>query len=215
VHNTAATPESFFVDPRANSVTDLRLAPSDGTESGVRLRPFAQATYLVPTETTGLVGVTSGSVPVTADLAAGTGEPEVFGTPGPDNTAVAYLDSPAVSPGSWQLQADPVGPFGGSSAANTANGTANLELIAHTLAFDPAVTSSTGDTWQASQHGPTGTPLPVAADQTGTITVTFKPTAPKGTVVSGFLYLDAMTGSTAANPTADELIAIPYSYTVG
>lgn len=223
VHNTAATPESFFVDPRANSMTDLRLAPGDGSASGLRLRPFAQATYLVPTETTGLVGVTSGSAPVTADLVAGTGQPEVFGTPGPDNTAVAYLDSPAVSPGSWLLQADPVGPFGGSSAANTANGTADLELIAHTLAFDPAVTSSTGDTWQASTHGPTGTPLTVAADQTGTITVTVKPAAPKGTVVSGFLYLDALTGSTAANPTAnptanltaDELIAIPYSYAVG
>jgi hypothetical protein len=202
VHNTAGVPESFFVDPRSTAVTDLRLA-ADGAESGVSMRPFAQAGYVVPTETTGLVAVASGSAPVTADLAAATGQPEVFGTPGPDNVAMTYVDSPAVSPGSWLLQADPVGPFGGSTP-----GTADLELFAHTLAFDPAATSSTGDVWQ---HGTKATPLAIAAGQTGTITVTLTPDQARGAAVAGFLCVD----DTAANGSADELISIPYHYTVG
>ncbi len=64
--------------------------------------------------------------------------------------------------------------------------------------------------------------------QTATIPVTITPTAAKGTVVTGTLYVDQLVvGSTAAlnaidfadpaptEPNADELVGLPYQYTVG
>ena len=44
------------------------------------------------------------------------------------------------------------------------------------------------------------------------MTVTFRPSARKGTVVTGWLYVD---DATLADRAGDELAAIPYSYTVG
>jgi hypothetical protein len=84
---------------------------------------------------------------------------------------------------------------------------------AHTAAFDPAVTSSTGDPELAavSDPAPAATPLSVAPGGSGTIAVTITPSAPRGTTVHGVLYIDtfdAVTGS------ADEVAAVPYSYTV-
>jgi hypothetical protein len=48
--------------------------------------------------------------------------------------------------------------------------------------------------------------------QTGTITLTFAPTAPKGTVVRGFIGVDTFNCYTVCG---DELVNIPCSYTVG
>jgi hypothetical protein len=56
--------------------------------------------------------------------------------------------------------------------------------------------------------------LTLAPGQTGVITVTITPTSPKGTVVSGHLYIDTfdffVTGGSG-----DEMIDLPYTYTVG
>jgi len=54
--------------------------------------------------------------------------------------------------------------------------------------------------------------LTLAPGQTGTITVTFTPSAPKGTAVGGFIGVDTFNGYTVAG---DELVNIPYSYKVG
>ena len=58
----------------------------------------------------------------------------------------------------------------------------------------------------------TYTPLHLAPGQSGTITLTFTPNAPKGTVVRGFIGLDSFNLVTDAG---DELINIPYPYKVG
>jgi hypothetical protein len=42
--------------------------------------------------------------------------------------------------------------------------------------------------------------------------VTFTPTAPQGTVVTGWLYVD---DTALSNDAGDELAYLPYSYTVG
>ena len=55
-------------------------------------------------------------------------------------------------------------------------------------------------------------PLVLQPGQTGTITVTFTPTGAAGTTVSGVLYVDTFSASVL---NGDELIAIPYSYTIG
>jgi hypothetical protein len=164
---------------------------------------------VVPPATTGLIGVTSGSVPVSADMYANAGEPEALGPPGPGNIAVAFLGSPAVSQGKWGLEADPIGPFGTAGP-----GTANLALVAHTRSFDPTVTSSTGDRWLGTvvAQAPSFHPVRVDPAATGTITVTITPKGPKGTQVAGYLYVD---DTSVANNAGDQLIAIPYSYTIG
>lgn len=56
------------------------------------------------------------------------------------------------------------------------------------------------------------TPLTLAPGQSGTITVTITPNAPKGTVVSGFIAVDTFNQATSSG---DEIINIPYTYTVG
>ncbi|HEX3780888.1 MAG TPA: S8 family serine peptidase [Pseudonocardiaceae bacterium] len=208
VHNTGAAPGSFFVDARTIGLRNTQLTPGNSA-ANVPLTPFAQVPFTVPTETTSLIGVTSGSIPVSADLATNSGEPEVLGTPGPSNIAVATLSAPPVSQGKWLLEADTIGPF-----AKPATGTANLALVAHTQGFDTSVTSTTGDQWLGTVQAtaPKFTPVEVDSGAEGTITVKFTPTAPKGTLVTGYLYVD---DTTVSNNAGDELTAIPYSYTVG
>ena len=54
--------------------------------------------------------------------------------------------------------------------------------------------------------------MSIGPGQTRTITLTFTPNAPKGTVVRGFIGVDTLSLATFAG---DELINIPYSYKVG
>ncbi len=64
-------------------------------------------------------------------------------------------------------------------------------MLATTEAFDPAVTSVTGDLWQVSIGGPlTVTPVIVPPGQSATIPVIVAPTGKAGTSVSGVIYLD-------------------------
>jgi hypothetical protein len=208
VHNTGAATGSFYVDARTSQLTDAQLIPN-ASAANVPLAPSASLGYLVPPDTSRLTGITSGSIPVSADLAANTGEPEHLGAPGPGNVAVASDSAPAISQGLWLLEADPIGPFPAAT-----KGIVNFAAVAHTQSFDPAVTSSTGDFWLGSVRAqpPAFHPVTVDAGDTGTITVTFTPNQPKGTVVTGWLYVDA---TAMSNDAGDELTYIPYSYTVG
>ena len=92
-------------------------------------------------------------------------------------------------------------------------GTTNMVAVATANAFDSAVTSSTGDVWaQTVNASAPYTPLTLAPGQSGTITLTITPNAPKGTVVSGFIAVDTYNSATSSG---DELVNIPYTYTVG
>ena len=89
----------------------------------------------------------------------------------------------------------------------------NLAAVANTNPFDPDVSASSGDVWAQSVGAKAPyTPLSLGPGQTGTITLTFTPTGPKGTVVHGFLGVDTFNLASFAG---DELINIPYSYKVG
>ncbi|HVV21398.1 MAG TPA: S8 family serine peptidase, partial [Pseudonocardiaceae bacterium] len=208
VHNTGSATGSYYVDARSSKWIDAQLIPNSSA-SNVPLSPSASLGFIVPTNTSQVTGITSGSVPVSADLAPNTGEPENLAPPGPGNVSVVTDRSPAISPGLWLLEADPIGPFD-----NANPGMVNFAAVAHTQAFDQAVSSSTGDHWLAGVRAqpPAFTPITVDPGADGTITVTIKPHAAKGTVVSGYLYVDQ---STLSNNAGDELVAIPYTYTVG
>jgi hypothetical protein len=79
--------------------------------------------------------------------------------------------------------------------------------------FDSAVTSTTGDIWLSST--PANAPFaPLILDpgQSGTITLTITPNAPKGTVVRGTVEVDTFNSNTLSG---DEVVSLPYTYRVG
>ena len=69
----------------------------------------------------------------------------------------ASVTGTPVTAGEWDIAPDVVGPFGTNGVANE---TVNTTLTATTQAFDPAVSSDTGDLWQAAlgatDHGEPG-----------------------------------------------------------
>ena len=229
VENTGVAPEAFFVDPRLDNETEVVSLPNQNPAvtatsftiplpSGLSF-PY----YLVPTHTTQLqpsVSSADGSTPVTFDMEYLPGDPDlspavaspgVTGTFGPGSASLTFTESPEVSPGFWLLNPDEIGPYP-ASGVPVDNASASLSAV--TEAFDPAVTSSSGNLWDGSLSNP----LYLMPGQSGTIEVDISPTGAPGTVSSGTLYVDDVTlGSLAgvANTDGDELAAIPYQYKVG
>jgi hypothetical protein len=108
---------------------------------------------------------------------------------------------PEVSTGIWPLDPTEVGPFGPSGAPAAV---VSATLNAVTQAFDPAVTSSTGDTWSAANGlSSTFDPVYLNPGQSATITVTVTPTSSVGSKLSSTLYVSDLTlgqFNGAANP---------------
>lgn len=210
VHNTGIAPESFFADPRTTGRTDLRLVP-DKPETGVPVPQLLFINYQLPTECTRITNSATATAPIDVELQSITEEPEVIVHFDGTHPAAASVRAPQVTPGPWRIFASLVGPF---PPQGSPGATADFATTGHCRGFDPAVSSSTGDVWLAAVQAepPPFTPLVLQPGQTGTITVTFTPSAPRGTVVTGMLLVDDFND---AAETGDELTAIPYTYTVG
>jgi hypothetical protein len=232
VKNTASTPETFFLDPRASGTTTIQLADQnqDGSDQNMPL-PLASGTtfpfYLVPTETTALQTGITGSVPVTYDLNPLTGDPDVspaVTAPGvtasqSGNTAsLSLTGTNELAPGLWGLFASEVGPYPASGAPSA---TASASFKAVTQTFDSTVSTSTGDMWSLFNKVGAGNfrPVYLQPGKSATIRLTIVPTASPGTHVSGSIDLDdvfqlnAVTGFEFAG--GDELASLPFTYTVG
>lgn len=209
IRNTGVAQGAYFADGRRAELADLRLAPVNPATNVPLPNDGATPAWLVPPATTALSVSASGTVPLDLDVFQNTGEPEVYG-PSRGNSASVRVAANQLAPGFWFGQAGQVGPF--SDAGPT--GTVNLVAIARAQRFDPGVISSTGDVWLRSvdENPPRTTPLILQPGQTGTIQVTITPLDAPGTVVHGVLYIDDADSSTAAG---SELVAIPYTYTVG
>ncbi len=85
-------------------------------------------------------------------------------------------------------------------------------------AFDPAVTSDTGDLEQASLNpATTFSPVVIQPGQSATVHVTITPSGSAGTVVTGTLYVDDFLTNVPpyGQQGANEMAAIPYTYTIG
>ncbi|GAA2235971.1 MULTISPECIES: S8 family serine peptidase [Kitasatospora] len=225
-NNTGAT-QVVQADGRLNRKVDLPLVPQ-GTSGTVALPlgPSSQTPgFLIPPGTDRLTAVAASTTPAQLELGGTTGSPDLFGDlkkaqNGSTISVAQSVGSAAqpIVPGFWNTSVQQIGPFPNSGAPA---GSSTITATAHTLAFDPAITSSTGDpyTLAVNAGAKATTPVTVKPGATGTIQVTVTPTAPKGTTVSGVLYLvTAPNGVVAANNqigmTGSVLAALPYSYTV-
>lgn len=217
VTNSGTSPEEYFVDARLESSTSLPLAAVDGDTLAVPVTG-APAEYLVPSHTTGLTATVTAPAPVFFDFWSLFGDPDIASSsPFEGKTAGGSLTSAAVAPGIWGVtpfQKGPDGPGGVKSV------TATTSLTATTLAFDPAVSSPTGDLWAESTNPSAPfTPYLVQPGQSVTIPVTITPTTP-GSVVSGVLYVDDASLVDAVpfglpsgiSPQSSDVAAIPYQY---
>jgi hypothetical protein len=205
IANTGAQQQAFFADPRLNQMTDVPLAPLGPTTTALPTTDYASLpTWLVPPATDRLTVTGTSSVPFGFDLYPEQGDPDVTSSQG--TTAVASVDRPTVAPSLWSLTGDV------TSAADD-GATATFAAIAHTAAFDSDVVSSTGDAWRFAVDPATHTsPLVVAPNGTGQLTVTITPHGAPGSIVSGTLYIDMADCVAGVGDTVTEL---PYRYTVG
>ncbi len=187
----------------------------------------------------------SPTVPISMDLSNGNGAAPYGGTGSPDIEATTSLDpftgnhsatvdtrAPEVVPGLWFAIPAEVGPFSDSGPTPS---TVATGAVVDAQQFDSAAVPSTGDGWNYLTAFNTGVapsasdnfykPLTLGQGQQGTINIKITPGAAPGTVVHGFLYVDTFnTNSAPSRPTGfpnlttylgDELVAIPYTYTVG
>jgi subtilisin family serine protease len=207
VTNTGNIRKDFFADARLNGRVPQLLLGTDVNAVPLPLSLSAQPNWLVPTDTNLLTVAAQGTVPVTMDFSWAFGDPDAVGI-SVGNDSVAALVAPEVAPGFFFALPDPTGPF-----TTGVSGTVNLAAVANTNPFDPAVSASTGDVWAQSVNAAAPySPLSLGAGQSGTITLTFTPSAAKGTVVRGFIGVDTFNLATDAG---DELVNIPYTYKVG
>jgi hypothetical protein len=230
VTNTGNTTKDFFVDPRLAQYGILSLGGVSVPLPPAVGSPFAQ--FLVPPESTSLTIAAeseSPTVPIQQEIQTYVGAPPYGISGSPDLLGASIVDpftgnyasfvtstAPEVVPGPWAGFPVEIGPYppSGAPASTAVEGGAAVTQL-----FDTAVSSDTGDVWGllTGQTGGGYSPLTLAPGQSGTINVANSPNAAPGTVVSGFLYVD----SVAIDPNGflitgngDELIRIPYTYTV-
>ena len=115
--------------------------------------------------------------------------------------------------GVWFAVPDEIGPYSGPAPA----GTTSLAMTVTAKEFDPATTSATGDVWLAALNpAATFSPVTINPGQSATVNVTITPSGAPGTVVSGNLYVDDFIENVPpyGQFAGDELVALPYSYTI-
>ena len=216
VTNNSTSPEAYFVDGRTNATVKYSLVSLSSPNSVAPLRATGNIpVFLVPSQTSAIRGTskTTGSTPIQFDMGAPSGDPDVSSNVG--STVTAAVSGNPVTAGEWDIAPDVSGAFGpdGVTPENVTS-----TMTATTLAFDPAVSSSTGDLWQASIGGAVSvSPIIVQPGHTATIPVLISPSGTPGTTVSGTLYLDSdslFSVYSSLAPNANTLAAIPYSYVI-
>jgi hypothetical protein len=181
--------------------------------------------WLVPTETTDVAVVAQANQPVTFDYGPEAGDPDlpalITGT-----TAIGSVHGNSLPAGVWAADPAELGPSGPKGEPA---GSVSLSMIAQTRPFDTSVSSSAGDLWTGAVTPATSLPLvTVQPGQTVDIPVTITPSAPKGSLVRGTLFVDNLVVGAEGvlnainfadpadtEPSGDELAGIPYVYRVG
>jgi hypothetical protein len=209
VKNTGNSPEIYYVDPRLAGTSTYSLgfvnSPNSSTDGDT---PQA----VVPPASTTMSIVANSSKPVSFSTSPFLGAPEILSTAG--TTAVATLAESDVPASEWSCGPSLIGPFGSTQApAKFA-----CAAFATTRTFDDTIASTGGNLWAAftdpnSTEGfdPTAAHV-VQPGASTTLTVAISPTEDEeGATVTGDLAVQTLDVNTFSS---DELIHIPYSYTV-
>jgi len=182
-------------------------------------------TWLVPTQTSSVSVAQTSTVPAMFDFGPNVGDPDLASArlgsaPLCADTASGSYTPPGgtVTAGEWYAAPTECGPYAATASPPSAPaGSASISMAVQTKPFDSAVTSTTGDLWLAATN-PSAPFSPVMIDpgQTVVVDVTITPSGTPGTVVTGTLYIDDLTGSVPpyGQLSGDELAAIPYAYTI-
>ncbi len=241
--NLGAAPATYFADPRLTTVGTIPLVELSGHSiSPLPVPAGVTPFWLVPSEVSQLNASATADQPVNMDLFYESGDPDVYSAAN-GNGAAVQVNAAEVSPGIWETDIGQTGPFSTAGApAGTVSVSASAQgqlfdpavssttgdiwqegvgVSADALTTQQLRTSvrdfrtgSTGRTAHASPAdtapAPTG-PITLDPGQSATITVTITPSGAPGTVVKGQLYIDTFNNYTDSG---NELIALPYSYTV-
>jgi hypothetical protein len=206
VTNTGNADVQLFLDPRLDQRQLYSLTAITPT-TGVALPLVTPLEFVVPTETNLLLASAQGSAPITFDW--GFGDPDLESVSHGDTASGAFAANP-VTPGIWTLNPALIGPIAPAGETGTVSG----GMAALTRAFDTSASTPGGDplTLDVNPAAVVQQPVALAPGASTTIPVTFTPTAKRGSVVSGDLFVDDY--QTEAD-SANELGDIPYRYTVG
>jgi hypothetical protein len=226
VDNTSDAPQDYFIDPRLDETTTVGLAPQSSPELKLPMAATASSpSWLVPSDTSEMTLSAQASVPLTFDWGPGIGDPDLNAV-STGNTAVGTWSGTPITSGVWLADPSEIGPYGASPPPTVK---ASLAATVQTQAFDPSITSPTGDLWlQAVDAKATVQVFTVMPGQSAVIPVTITPSAPTGQVVSGTLYVDELGEVLSASANAEnyqpgqtyfqagtQIAALPYVYRVG
>jgi len=221
VTNNTISPQAIFLDPRLNSTVVYQLANFNPPSGGAYILPITfdegQPQWLVPTQTSSVQVDASATLPIVFDYGPFQGDPDLLGRSNGDGTARGSFTPTGgvVQPGGWFGMPSELGPYRGTAPA----GSVNMSMLVATKAFDTSLSTPGGDYWIPSVDpsiGPLFRAYVLQPGQSTTIPVTVTPNGPVGTKVSGTLYVDALQNGVPpyGEPTADEIAAFPYSYTI-
>ena len=167
IKNSGRAPEDYFVDPRLDATVTLALPNQNPGANAASLTLPLPATsasggppfpyYFVPTETSQISESLTGSAPVDFDSSYFPGDPDLEGVQSGDSASLTFNNA-EISPGLWSLNPSEIGPYNTTTGAPKVTAAAKFSAV--TKAFDPAVSSSTGDIWPVLEGLP-GTATPV------------------------------------------------------
>jgi hypothetical protein len=167
----------------------------------------------MPTESSSVSVAATASLPVEFDYGPNQGDPDLSSSIGTSPSGSYTTPAGNLTNGFWFATPSEVGPYPSGAPA----GTVSLSMSVSSKAFDTAVTSSTGDLELAATNpATTFSPVVINPGQSATVNVTITPSGSSGTVVNGTLYIDDFLTNVPpyGQQGADELIGLPYSYTV-
>lgn len=220
VTNTGQVPEEYFVDSRLSQTATYQL-PSQ-TDATVKVPILGlPPEFIVPSHTTSITATATAAKPIYFDYWSYYGDPDLGSTTN-GTKASGTLKSAAVTDGLWVVSPFQKGPDGTKALPPL---TTSTGLSATTQAFDPAVTSPTGDLWEQSIDPSTViNPYVVDPGQTVSIPVTITPKGKAGSTVTGTVYLDDTTLAAGAvtwaieslvpTPNATDVAAFSYKYKI-
>jgi hypothetical protein len=227
IKNTSNATQDYFFDARGATAGPVVLTPLAGSSSVHLPMSFNDTPpeYFMPSEASQVTVAQTSTVPAMVDFSPIAGDPIVASAaPKPTSlcgpaASISYTAPGAkLTPGLWLIEPTECGPYKTLAPIGQATDTITVQAAP----FDPAVdVSVTGDLMQLAINPAAGStanfiPVELVPGQTAVVNVVISPSAATGTN-AGTLYVDATEPGVPpyGQIAADEVAALPYSYTNG